>query len=233
MNKFVLESPQNSSPMQIRMYFAKQNVHQKVCNLYKQNLVHLNVEVVKYLKAHIQVQTQLKDKVTVQYLIMKSFFDIVPQMYLQTQNKNSLLGSCILSFFDQIAEQLENEQLEKLFQKYTKQGFHKTVFLNEAYKSDFKRFSQVYMSWASRESLECLELLESEGKREPSKDAVSEEMREVKSDSENERYNDMVYQSTVKKIDTASGKQVDMNSLIDHLQQLKARSNRSESQPSN
>lgn len=88
------------------------------------------------------------------------------------------------------------------------------------------------MSWASRESLECLELLESEGQREPSKDGASEEIREDKSDSENDRYNDMVYQSTVKKIET-SGKQIDMNSLIDHLQQLKARSNRSESQPSN
>ena len=84
------------------------------------------------------------------------------------------------------------------------------------------------MSWASRESLECLELLESEGQREKSKDGVSEEIREDKSDLENERYNDMVYQNTVKKIDT-----LDMNSLIDHLQQLKARSNRSESQPSN
>jgi hypothetical protein len=39
-------------------------------------------------------------------------------MYLNNQNKSNLLGSCILSFFELIAEQIEPEQLNKLFKRY-------------------------------------------------------------------------------------------------------------------
>ena len=107
------------------------------------------------------------------------------------------------------------------------------MFLNDAYKSDFKRFGQMYMAWQSKESLECLEMLNSEGNStpaEPSKKAEDDEWRDDKSDSENERYNDMVYQNTIKKMETCQ-KDIDVNSLIGNLNKLKARSNRSESQP--
>ncbi len=62
--------------------------------------MHLNVEIVKYLKSHVQVQVSMKDRSTLHYLITKNYFDAVPKMYLSNKNKGNLLGSCILSFFD-------------------------------------------------------------------------------------------------------------------------------------
>lgn len=114
-------------------------MHQKVCDLQRLNLVHLNVEIVKYLKSHIQVQVQLKDRSTLHYLITKNYFDAVPLMYLANKNKSNLLGSCILSFFDLLAAELDQDQLYKLFKRYVAQNFHKTLF--QAFPKDFKRIN--------------------------------------------------------------------------------------------
>lgn len=55
LNKLVLE---HQVPVKVRMYFIQNKVIQKVCDLHKMNSVHLNVEIIKFLKALLQQKTK-------------------------------------------------------------------------------------------------------------------------------------------------------------------------------
>lgn len=59
---------------------------------------HLNVEIVKFLKACIM----LKDKSTILYLIKKDILLQICDMYLDNENKGNLLSSTILSLLEKI-----------------------------------------------------------------------------------------------------------------------------------
>jgi len=51
--------------MNTRIYFVQNKVYQKVTNLSVDNSIHLNVEIVKFLKANV-IQ---KDRCSIQYII--------------------------------------------------------------------------------------------------------------------------------------------------------------------
>lgn len=74
------------------------------------------------------MQVQHKDRSTLHYLIQRNFFDVVPMMYLANKNKHNLLGSCILSFFDLLSQELDQDQLFRLFKRYVSQNYHKLLF---------------------------------------------------------------------------------------------------------
>lgn len=86
------------------MYFIQNKVIQKVCDLKKMKSVHLNVEIIKFLKALLQN----KDKSIIQFMIQRWNFDVVPEIYMENTNKNNMLGSCILSLLDTLYESLDS-----------------------------------------------------------------------------------------------------------------------------
>lgn len=91
-------------PVKVRMYFIQNKVIQKVCDLKKMKSVHLNVEIIKFLKALLQN----KDKSIIQFMIQRWNFDVVPEIYMENTNKNNMLGSCILSLLDTLYESLDS-----------------------------------------------------------------------------------------------------------------------------
>jgi hypothetical protein len=106
------------------MYFIQNKVIQKVCDLHKMNSVHLNVEIIKFLKALLQQ----KDKSIISFMISRMSFEVVPQIFLANTNKNNMLGSCILSLLDTLVESLDSQQLYKLLKRYVQLGYHKKIF---------------------------------------------------------------------------------------------------------
>jgi len=86
--------------------------------------VHLNVEIIKFLKALLQN----KDKSIIQFMIQRWNFDVVPEIYMENTNKNNMLGSCILSLLDTLYESLDSQQLSKLLKRYVMLGYHKKLF---------------------------------------------------------------------------------------------------------
>lgn len=95
------------------------------------------------------------------YLIGRNFFDIFPTMFLANKNKRNLLGSCILSVFDQMMESLDETQLMKISRRFVQMGFHKSVFCNELYQKDFRVFNTYfkrYVSTLSKDSPEDIEV---------------------------------------------------------------------------
>ena len=82
-------------------------------------------------------------------------------MFLANKNKRNLLGSCILSVFDQMMESLDETQLMKISRRFVQMGFHKSVFCNELYQKDFRVFNTYfkrYVSTLSKDSPEDKEI---------------------------------------------------------------------------
>jgi len=82
-----------------RIYFVQNRVFQKVTNLTRDHSVHLNVEIVKFLKA-IVVQ---KERSSLALMVQKDSFLEVCKMFLSNKNKGNLLSSTILSLFESIS----------------------------------------------------------------------------------------------------------------------------------
>jgi len=70
-----------------------------VTNLTRDKSVHLNVEIVKFLKA-IVIQ---KERSSLMLMIQKDSFLEVCKMFLSNKNKGNLLASTILSLFESIS----------------------------------------------------------------------------------------------------------------------------------
>jgi len=78
---------------------VQNRVFQKVTNLTRDKSVHLNVEIVKFLKA-IVIQ---KERSSLMLMIQKDSFLEVCKMFLSNKNKGNLLASTILSLFESIS----------------------------------------------------------------------------------------------------------------------------------
>ena len=116
-----------------RIYFVQNKVYQKVANLKHEGSAHLNIEIVKFLKANV-IQ---KDRSSIMYIISKDLFALVFDMYLENINKSNLLASSILALFDKIFISLAPDILQKFIRKIIGAGYDKRLFLNPEVASDF------------------------------------------------------------------------------------------------
>ena len=123
--------------MNTRIYFVQNKVYQKVTNLSVDNSIHLNVEIVKFLKANV-IQ---KDRCSIQYIIQKDLFLNICDMFLENKNKGNLLASAILNFFEKILQNLAQDQLHKFLKKVICLGYDKKLFLAPEYAKDFKKWA--------------------------------------------------------------------------------------------
>ena len=111
LTKLVQEGQQ---PLITRIYFVQNRVFQKVTNLTRDQSVHLNVEIVKFLKALV-VQ---KERSSLMLMIQKDSCLEVCKMFLTNKNKGNLLSSTILSLFESISQLMPPDFLKKLMKRF-------------------------------------------------------------------------------------------------------------------
>ena len=70
----------------------------KVVECHRYKSIQTNVEIIKFFKAIIQA----KDSMSIKFMIQKSIFDNILEIFLNNQTKGNLLHSCILNLFEML-----------------------------------------------------------------------------------------------------------------------------------
>lgn len=91
----------------VRVFFVKNQVFNKIADLRKHNSRQINIEIVKFFKAIIAS----KDRQSILCIIKNNVFDAIMKIFLENPNKENLLNSCILSMFDLIVNQMHSDTL--------------------------------------------------------------------------------------------------------------------------
>jgi len=95
LNKLIVD---NVDSYQLRHFFINNKVLMKVADCSNYNSIQTNVEVVKFFKAIVQT----KDTMSINYMIKKSIFEKILDIFLSNKRKGNLLHSCILSLFEML-----------------------------------------------------------------------------------------------------------------------------------
>ena len=80
------------------MFFMHNSVLLKVVECHRYKSIQTNVEIIKFFKAIIQA----KDSMSIKFMIQKSIFDNILEIFLNNQTKGNLLHSCILNLFEML-----------------------------------------------------------------------------------------------------------------------------------
>lgn len=95
LNKLITD---NVDSYGLRHFFINNKVLIKVANCHTYKSIQTNVEIIKFFKAIIQS----KDTMSVSFMIKKSIFETILEMFLANKTKGNLLHSCILNLFDML-----------------------------------------------------------------------------------------------------------------------------------
>lgn len=120
-------------PTNVRVFFVKNQVFNKIADLRRFNSRQVNIEIVKFFKAIIQS----KDRQSILCVIKNNIFDGIMRIFLDNPNKRNLLNSVILSLFELIANQMHTDTLNQLLLFLVKRGYSESVFFNPLYQGDF------------------------------------------------------------------------------------------------